>query len=547
MSIDPGEIRAEAHTEIGSLIQRDVGVLIERWSRRAMEEQPNAKRVHHQALIDHLHDLLRALGRSLAESDEAAASQHRMPAVVHGEQRWETGWSLPEVVRDYRILRLVLLDYLEEMLESVTGLRAILAIGLALDEAIAASVTMYVNSRDHHQKQLEEERAERDRRIHDELRQKADALAEADRRKDEFLAVLGHELRNPLAPLAYAVDLLAPRVAGDQHLTEIHGVVRRQVEQLGRLSDDLLDLSRIAQGKIELRKETLDLGAVARQAAETSAPHMNARRHRFDVAIAAEPLWVEADRARLVQIVVNLLNNAAKYTEHGGRVSLTVEREAVEAVLRVRDTGIGIPPAVLPHVFEWFTQGEWSLEHERGGLGIGLALVRRLVELHGGSITAVSAGEGQGSEFAVRLPLVSAVPPASAGRADSPRAEPHPTPARRVLVVEDHEDVAKMFRLCLTARGHEVQVTHDGPAALRAAVEFRPEAVLLDIGLPGMDGREVARRLRQLPEMADVLLVALTGYAHEEERRRCLDSGFDVHLVKPVALDTLEAVLQNAG
>lgn len=544
MSVDPGEIRAEAHCEIGFLIQRDVGVLIERWSRRAVEEQPNATRVHHEALIDHLHDLLRALGRSLAESDETATSQHCLPAVVHGEQRWETGWSLTEVVRDYGILRLVLLDYLEEMLDGPPPPRAVMAIGLALDEAIAASVTMYVNSRDNHQRQMEEQRAERDRQIHDELRQKATALAEADRRKNEFIAILGHELRNPFATLWYAVDLLETRTAADDYLAEIHQVARRQLEQLGRLSDDLLDISRIAQGKLELRKEPLDLASVVEQAAKASGPLMQARSHQFEVAVPREPLWVAADRARLAQIVGNLLSNAAKYTEHGGRVSLVVERAGGEAVIRVRDSGIGIPPQLLSSVFEMFAQGEWSAVSGQAGMGIGLALVRRLVELHGGSITAASAGFHQGSEFEVRFPLDAPADSAQPRRRDRPQADDRSAlDRRRVLVVDDNEDVAKMLNLTLSAQGHCVQVAHDGPAAIQAAIEFRPDVVLLDLGLPQMDGHEVARRLRELPDMEDVSLVALTGYAQDENRRRCLESYFNLYLVKPITLEALKASL----
>jgi signal transduction histidine kinase/CheY-like chemotaxis protein len=551
MSVDPDLIRAEPHTEVGLLIQNDAAVLIDRWSRRAVQEQPNAQRVHHQALLDHLHDFLAALGRSLAESDDAAACQHCLPATIHGEQRWEAGWSLPEVVRDYQILRLVILDYLEEILDEPPGPRVVMAIGLALDEAIAASISMYVKSRDEHLRQLEEERVERDRLVQEHLRQQADILREVDRRKNEFLATLGHELRNPLAPLWHAVKLQELHDPADPALALTRDITKRQVQQLTRLADDLLDISRIAQGKIELRKESVNLAAVVAQAVQTSAAHLKARHHELEVSAPAEPLWLEADPARLIQILVNLLNNAAKYTEPGGRVWLSAGREGDGmAVIRVRDTGMGIPPEMLPHVFELFTQGEWSADHAQGGMGIGLALVRRLVELHGGTITASSPGLGQGSEFVVRLPALPAHA-ASEGptqNGDARPASPNPKPSsRRILIVDDNVDAAESLRILLSLVGYEVQLAHDGLAALRVAADFQPEVILLDIGLPRLDGYEVARRLRERPEMAKVLLIALTGYGQDEDRRRSHEAGFNAHLVKPIELTDLQLALAHAG
>jgi signal transduction histidine kinase/CheY-like chemotaxis protein len=552
MSVDPGLIRAEPHTDVGLLIQRDAGILIERWSRRAVQEQPNAQRVHHQALLDHLHDLLQALGRSLAEADDAAACQHCLPATVHGEQRWEAGWSLPEVVRDYQILRLVILDYLEEVLKHPPSPRVVMAIGLALDEAIAASVSMYVKSRDEYLRQLEQERAERERQIREHLRQQAEILREVDRRKNEFLAILGHELRNPLAPLWHAVKLLELHQAADPMTLQLRDIIKRQVQQLTRLADDLLDISRIAQGKVELRKERVHLAAVVAQAVQTSAPHLKARHHQLEVHTPSEPIWLEADPARLVQVLVNLLNNAAKYTEPGGRIWLTVEREGDEtAVIRVRDNGMGIPAGMLPHVFELFTQGEWSTDHAQGGMGIGLALVRRLVELHGGTITASSAGLGQGSEFVVRLPALPAQTVSRegpSGTGGERPVSPIPQPARRrILIVDDNVDAAKSLSMLLSLEGHEIQLAHDGPTAIQAAQDFQPDVVLLDIGLPRMDGYQVARALRERPELAKVLLVALTGYGQDDDRRRSHEAGFDAHLVKPVDLDALRFILARAG
>ncbi|HWB08555.1 MAG TPA: ATP-binding protein [Pirellulales bacterium] len=548
MSVDPAVIRAERHVEIGSLIEQDVDLLIERWAQRAAAEQPTAERVHHQALVDHLRELLRALGRSLAESEELAAFQHCLPATIHGETRWETGWSLPEVVRDYQILRLVLVDYLEEALGSAPGSRALMAVGLALDDAISASVAAYVRSRDQFQRQLEAERALRDGQLQEYLHQKAEALKEVDRRKNEFITVLGHEMRNPLAPLWHVVSILEVLGKNDSSILEVRDIVRRQVQQLTRLADDLLDISRIAQDKIELRKAPVDLSPAVAQAVEMSTPYIRARLHQLEVVLPPQPLWVNADAARLVQVLGNLLNNAAKYTEPGGRIWLVVESANGEAVIRVRDTGIGIPPAMLPHVFELFTQGEWSANHSQEGMGIGLALVRRLVELHGGTITASSEGVGRGSEFVVRLPAMSgwSALPTTAPQDGDLHTLPATSGPRRILVVDDNVDATTTLAMLLSVQQHAVKVAHDGLAALEAAKEFRPDVILLDIGLPRMDGYEVARRLREESDLKNVLLVALTGYGQEEDRRRSAEAGFDFHLVKPVSLEALQGALGRA-
>lgn len=546
MSIDPGLIRSERHLEVSALIERDAGILVARWSRRAVHEQPNAQRLHRRALEDHLHDFLIALARSLASSDESDTSQHCVPATIHGEDRWGTGWSLSELVRDYQILRLVILDYLEEVLEGALGTRCVLAINLALDEAIAASVLMYVASRDAYQRQLEEERAERDRQIQEHLRNRADTLREVDRRKNEFMATLGHEMRNPLAPLGHAVRLLEFHDTQDETLLRIRDILKRQVQQLSRLADDLLDISRIAQGKIELRKQPVSLAAILEQAIEISSPHLKARHHQLEVTLPPANLQLDADPTRLTQIIVNLLNNAAKYTEPGGRVWLQAQREGDQAVVHVRDTGMGIPPEMLPNVFEMFTQGEWSAECSQGGIGIGLALVRRLVELHGGAISVQSDGIGQGSQFVVRLPALTGESFQSDRHkqsSDGPLGAIPKPPRRRILIVDDNVDAAASLRMLLALDGHDVQVAYDGQAALRQAEEFQPEVILLDIGLPRMDGYQVARHLRGRQNMTGVLLVALTGYGQEDARRRSQEAGFNAHLVKPLDLAALQAVL----
>jgi CheY-like chemotaxis protein len=371
------------------------------------------------------------------------------------------------------------------------------------------------------------------------------AIREADRRKGEFLAMLAHELRNPLAPLLHALHLLGPGGAGAAEVGAIRDVAERQARHLARLVDDLLDVSRISTGKIELRRGPVDLREAVARAAETVRPLVEARRHALALALPEGPLPLEADEARLEQVFANLLNNAAKYTEPGGQIRIEAAREGDVAVVRVRDTGIGIAPELLPRVFDLFAQAEQSLDRSQGGLGIGLTLVRRLVELHGGSIAAASPGVGLGSEFVVRLPIRAADDAASSregprrGAVAPEAADPAP---RRVLVVDDNADAARLLARLLEASGHQAEVAHDGPAALERAQARPPDVVLLDIGLPGMDGYEVARRLRQ--SVGDrPLLVALTGYGQDEDRRRSREAGMDDHLTKPVDPRTLKELL----
>ncbi len=368
-------------------------------------------------------------------------------------------------------------------------------------------------------------------------------VQQADRQKNEFLSMLAHELRNPLAPIRNAVHVL--RLQGDDRTRRewARDLIDRQIKHLVRLVDDLLDLSRVTRGKIQLKIEPVSVAAVAAEAVEASRPAIEARRHRLEVAVAPEPLWVNGDAARLAQILTNLLNNAAKYTDEGGRIWLTAERELQSVVLRVRDTGVGIPAEMLSAVFNLFTQADRSLDRSQGGLGIGLTLVRRLVEMQGGSVQAFSEGPGKGSEFVVRLPLLAEERPERI----APKAAESSLPSARcrVLVVDDHRDGGQSLAALLRLGGMEVRVVQDGPSALEAARAFRPEVVLLDIGLPGMDGYEVARRLRVQPLTRDAVLVAVTGYGRDEDRLLSRQAGFDYHLVKPVDLATLQAVLAS--
>ncbi|MFN7134382.1 MAG: ATP-binding protein, partial [Myxococcales bacterium] len=363
-----------------------------------------------------------------------------------------------------------------------------------------------------------------------------DELREADRRKDEFLAMLAHELRNPLAPIKSGLDLLRLEF-GESEVVE---VMSEQVGHVVRLVDDLLDVSRILRGKVELKKGPTDVAAVARRAAEAVRPRAEAHRQRLVVSVPEEPLRLEADPVRLTQVVTNLLHNASKYTDDGEEIRLSVSREGGEAVVTVADTGIGIAAELLSRVFDLFTQADQALDRSQGGLGIGLTVVKSLVEMHGGRVAAASEGAGRGSTFTVRLPIVESS--AEAARADAgPGAG-----RRRVLVVDDNVPAATLLgRLLGKLGGHEVRLAHDGAAAVAEAESFRPDLILLDIGLPKMDGYEVARRLRGRPELDGALLVALTGYGTAEDRRRSLEAGFDDHLVKPPDVEMLRRVLAH--
>ena len=369
------------------------------------------------------------------------------------------------------------------------------------------------------------------------------ALKEADRRKDEFLATLAHELRNPLTPIRNSLHLLRLDGGETGAAERAREMMERQVNHMVRLVDDLLEVARITRGKIEVRRQQVELAEVVRAAVETSRPLIEAARHQLHIEIPSEPLVLDADPVRLAQVLANLLNNAAKYTNEGGQVWLTARREGPRAVVSVRDSGMGIPAEMLPKVFDLFTQVDRTYGHAQGGLGIGLTLVRNLIEMHGGSVEARSDGPRRGSEFIVRLPLASARP-GSRDR-DSGKTQPVAVSPRRILVVDDNSDAADSLGMLLRFLGADVHTAYDGPAALEALQTYRPTVMLLDVGLPGMDGFEVARRARQRPEGQDVTLIALTGWGQEEDRRRSKEAGIDHHLVKPVDIAVLEQLLAS--
>jgi PAS domain S-box-containing protein len=377
------------------------------------------------------------------------------------------------------------------------------------------------------------------------VRRRIEALQENERQMNEFLAMLSHELRNPLGSIVNALDLARHKPAAER--TEARGIIERQVKHLTHIVDDLLDISRITRGKIELRKEMLRVNDAVLHAVESCRSLLNARGHKVDVTPSEEDLWIEADSTRLSQVILNLINNAAKYTPAGGRISISISRDNDLVVLRVRDTGVGIPPTLLPKVFDLFVQGDRSLDRTAGGLGIGLTIVKRMVEMHGGSVKAMSAGSGQGSEFVIRLPRASSE---SVARRPLPLQSPGSGSGRRrrLLIVDDNRDFVTSLAALLEEFGHDVRTANDGQAAITVAAVHVPDAVLLDIGLPGMNGYEVARRLRGSSALNGVTLVAVSGYGHEENRRLAREVGFDHYLVKPIdaaelinIIDTLPA------
>ena len=365
----------------------------------------------------------------------------------------------------------------------------------------------------------------------------------ASRAKDEFLAMLGHELRNPLSPMITALELM--RLRGGDALERERTIVERQVQHLMRLVDDLLDVSRITRGKVQLRRRPIEMGEVIAAAIEMASPLLEARRHVLETEVPCEGLLVEGDPDRLAQVVANLLTNAAKYTEPGGGVHVRASREGAHVAVRVRDSGVGIPPELAPRVFDLFVQGYRALDRSQGGLGLGLTIVRSLVEMHGGAVAVASEGVGKGSEFTIRLPSApaSALTPIPGAISASPGRHRLRT-GQRILVVDDNQDAADALVDALRARGLPVSVAYDGPGALEAAARFRPHAAFLDIGLPVMDGYELARRLRELLGPA-VKLVALTGYGQDRDRALSRAAGFDEHLVKPVELEQIVVLIHE--
>jgi len=388
--------------------------------------------------------------------------------------------------------------------------------------------------------------AEENLRLLEDARRYAAALEEADRRKDEFLAMLAHELRNPLAAIGNAVQL-SKRTVSQEHLEWANRVVEGQVRTLTRLVEDLLDVSRITRGKIQLRRQALDVRSVVEHAVHSVGPLVRAREHELTIDYGHGDALVDVDPTRLEQIVANLLNNAAKYSDDRGRIRLSTAIDGGDLLIVVKDSGLGIPPEKLPSMFDLFVQGDDPIDRSAGGLGIGLTLVRRLVEMHGGNVTAQSEGRGRGSTFTVRLPIAGKPAAPAPTSLDGEAFAPVPAATKqRILIVDDNRDTVLGLSRLLRLSGHDVQTAYDGKEALDVAVRFSPRFVFMDIGLPDMDGFQVAARLRELDCCKDSLLVAVSGYGQPEHIRRSREAGFDRHLIKPVDLDALTAILAES-
>jgi signal transduction histidine kinase len=369
--------------------------------------------------------------------------------------------------------------------------------------------------------------------------------SEADRRKDEFLAMLAHELRNPLAPILNAVHVMKLRGEDRTTTDRMRAIIEQQVNQLSRLVDDLLDVSRITRGKIQLRSQSVDLTSIVSQAVDNIRPTIERRCQHLSLQVPEESLRIEADPTRIEQVIVNLLSNASKYTDPGGSIALVVDRLADEAVVSVKDNGIGIAPELLPEIFDLFTQADHSLERSQGGLGIGLTLVKSLVQMHGGQVSATSDGLGHGSEFTVRFPLATRLLEAElAAEIDELT---HSGDSLKVLIVDDNSHAAESLAMIVKLWNHEPRISFSGLEALGLVEDYRPSVVLLDIGLPGMDGYSVAKSIRTRPEFEGVTLVAMTGYGRDEDLQMSRSAGFDHHLVKPIDFDELQTILGKVG
>ena len=377
------------------------------------------------------------------------------------------------------------------------------------------------------------------KRLESELRERLAELAEADRQKNEFLAMLSHELRNPLAPMRNALHLIKSVQHNPEAMQIARDVMERQMHQLVRLVDDLLDVSRLIRGKIDLRRDRIDLGAVLNRALETAQPALDAHGHSLELVLPQDPVQIEGDLVRLSQVISNLVINAAKYSGKANRIVVSVREEADAAVVAVRDFGVGIPGQLLPRVFDLFMQGEHTLARSQGGLGIGLTLVKRLVETHGGAVSAQSEGAGRGSEFIVRLPLARRQA-TEAAHVSAAQVKAEPSKRARLLVVDDNVDAAETIATILRLSGYEADCAYDGPSALSAAQSRKPDVVVLDIGLPGMDGYEVARQLRARPAFRRLPLIAVTGYGQQNDRQKSMQAGFDEHFTKPVDPEALQ-------
>lgn len=533
-SVDPDVVKSEKHGAIGVVIQRDVGEIVRRWALRAVAEQPSAASLHRAALQNHLPLLLWEIGRCLAESAPEPSNGHHLPAIQHGEQRWEVGWSLEEVVRDYQILRLVLIDYLEETVERPLRSREVMAIGLFLDEAIRGSISMYLRT---------EERSSHATDVVADIAATKTPTRDAELPANDFLSVLAHETRNSLAPVLQALQVLELSATDLDKVKWATELMRRQVRKMTRLVDDLLDVARLSSGNLSLRQERVDLVELMRSTSEDMRPGFEEKEISFTVMVPDQPVYSDVDGVRIAQATTNILHNALKFTPPGGAVTLAAqfEEENRRFVVKVRDSGAGIELDSIDSIFERYRCLDVTAASGQDGLGLGLALVKGLIECHGGRIRASSLGPGTGATFEFWIPAIEALPEIEMGDADASA----PRRSFRVLVIEDNVDAAQSLSVLLTTVGHEAAIATNGEEGLRRALDWRPDVVLCDIGLPGVSGELIASQIRDVIPTEEMLLLAVSGYAGEPSRQRALAAGFDDYLVKPIDLERIEQCLRD--
>jgi signal transduction histidine kinase/CheY-like chemotaxis protein len=529
-----------SHADLASYLTTSRPRVMDRWRERVRRESHHAARrltLTQDQLDDHLPSLIEKLADALRV--------HATPAVepegaAHGRQRRMLGYTIPEILWEFRLFRQVLMDAVRE--HSVTRGEAMSEQEIdaarecildVIDRSVTASAERYVAETEAERNAAAQALQDRTRQ----LEERSAALEEADKQKNHFLAMLSHELRNPIAPIVTAAHLLK-QAQLPPRFERAREIIARQARYQARLLDDLLEVNRIILGKVELHKQPVDVRDAVRQAAESCAAAIEAKQIDFELSVPHESIVVDADPTRLVQVVTNILTNAVKFTPHRGCVSLSVVAQDEQTAIRVRDNGIGIEPALIPRMFEMFAQADTSLDRTSGGLGIGLALAKYLVEAHEGSIEAHSQGLGEGALFVIRLPVLA--------RAHVPTLASVP-PSKRIGVVEDNADARALLADVLEVMGFTVLTAEDGDKAVELAAQERLDAYIIDLGLPGMDGFEVARRIRQLSPPDRALLIALSGYGSPEDKKRAADAGFDHHLTKPADMDILENLLRKTA
>lgn len=530
---------------VSGFLRQHKDAIVRSWETRVISED-HAIELTGLALRNDIPQLLEELAVWLASDAASETSLAAEKALAHVMQRLDAGLSLAQVLREYRLLRETLIEEVlraeaaEQERAAASGkggrfarIEELARLNAGLDVVLSQSIEQFVEERD---RRAAAERASAAQNLKESNQQ----LVDSDRRKNHFLAVLSHELRNPLTPIKNSLYILDRAVPGGDQARRAKDVIERQINQLSHLVDDLLDVTRIARGKIQLQRRRVEINELVQRTIDDHRAVFQTADVRLEMEPAAQPVFVDADWNRTAQVVSNLLQNAAKFTLRGGRVLVTVERDAQaqQAVLRVADTGLGMKPEMVARLFEPFIQADETLDRSKGGLGLGLALIKGLVEQHGGSIEARSQGLDRGSEFIVRLPLDLSEP-----ASDERAAAPVVGTRHRVLIIEDNVDAAQSLQEVLELLGHEVAVAHDGQEGLAKGREFRPDLVLCDIGLPGLNGYEVARAFRADDALRDVHLIALSGYARPEDLQRAAEAGFERHLAKPPSLEKLEGVL----